>query len=124
MEYNLDNAVNYHYDQFPPSSINYEFFIQELLHATETLARFDQMLKNLYEEMKMEFSDLLSSKWSLICLDFIFTNPVFRNNKFVSNTKIPAATAGSIVKKLIDKGYLRLKEEAAGRRPALYSFEP
>lgn len=83
-----------------------------------------ESIKDLYEEMKTEFSDLLSSKWSLIALDFIFTNPVFRNNRFVNSTKIPVPTAAVMVKKLIDRGYLVQKEAAAGRRPALYSFEP
>ncbi len=83
-----------------------------------------ESIKKLYEEMKTAFTDLLSSKWSLIILDFVFTNPVFRNNKFISSTQIPAATATGVVKKLIEKGYLLQKEEAAGRRPALYSFEP
>lgn len=83
-----------------------------------------ESIKNLYEEMKTEFSELLSSKWNLIALDYIFTNPVFRNNKFVNKTKIPAPTAAVIVKKLVEIGYLTLKEEASGRRPAMYSFEP
>jgi len=47
MDFNLDDAVSYHYDQFPPNNINYEFFIQELIAATETLARYDQVIKNL-----------------------------------------------------------------------------
>lgn len=83
-----------------------------------------ESIRNLYEEMKTEFSELLSSKWSLTALDYIFTNPVFRNNKFVSNTKIPVPTAAVMVKKLVEIGYLVQKEEASGRRPALYSFEP
>lgn len=57
-------------------------------------------------------------------LDFIFTYPVFRNNKFVSVTKIPNATAGTVIKKLIDGEYLVVREEASGRRAALHSFEP
>jgi Fic family protein len=48
MDYNLDNAVSYHYDKFPPEHINYEIFIEELIKATETLAQFDQMIKNLH----------------------------------------------------------------------------
>lgn len=42
------HAVNYHYDNFPPSSIDYSVFINELLSATAAIARFDQMLKNLH----------------------------------------------------------------------------
>ena len=47
MDFNIKDAVNYHYDQFPPDNIDYQYFIQELINATETLARFDQMIKNL-----------------------------------------------------------------------------
>jgi len=57
-------------------------------------------------------------------LDFIFTHPVFRNNTFVSTTKIPNAMAILIIKKLVENGYLVLKEEAAGRRAAMHWFEP
>src|SRR5690606_18057976 len=48
MEYNLNKAVNYHYESFPPQNINYNLFIHELVKATDALARFDQMLKNLH----------------------------------------------------------------------------
>src|SRR5690554_8201847 len=48
MDYNLDKAVDYHYNNFPPENINYSLFIQELVRATDALARFDQMLKNLH----------------------------------------------------------------------------
>jgi DNA-binding IclR family transcriptional regulator len=74
--------------------------------------------------MKAEFAELLSSKWNMEILDFIFTYPVFRNNRFVKNTGIPAATGALIIKKLVEQGYLRQIEEASGRRAALYSFEP
>ncbi len=83
-----------------------------------------ESIMSLYEQMKLEFSELLSSKWSLNTLDFVFTNPVFRNNRLSSVAGIPTATAAGITKKLMDQGYLKLREEAAGRRPALYSFEP
>src|SRR5690606_30730817 len=85
--------------------------------ATKNLA-IAERIRNLYEDMKIEFTDLLSSKWSLNILDFIFTNPVFRNNKFVNTTQIPAATAAGVIKKLTERGYLTQKEAAAGRRPA------
>ena len=48
MEYNVSNAVNYHYESFPPEKIEYGIFIQELVRATDAVARFDQMLKNLH----------------------------------------------------------------------------
>lgn len=48
MSLNLTNAVKYHYGQFPPISLKYELFIQELIKATDAIARYDQMLKNMH----------------------------------------------------------------------------
>ncbi|MDR7763575.1 hypothetical protein [Riemerella anatipestifer] len=54
----------------------------------------------------------------------VFTNPVFRTNRFVKETQIPNATASGIIKKLLENDYIITKEAAAGSRSALYSFEP
>jgi len=48
MELNLDEAVDYHYDKFPPKELKYEAFMKELLAATDAVARYDQMLKNMH----------------------------------------------------------------------------
>ena len=45
MELNLENAVDYHYDKFPPNRLDYEQFIGPLVQATDAVARYDQMLK-------------------------------------------------------------------------------
>jgi Fic family protein len=107
---------------------NWEDWIRFFLTAVEKQAirnlEIAENIKTLYEQMKIEFTELLSSKWSLNTLDFVFTNPVFRNNKFTATSGIPPATAASIAKKLFETGYLIQKQEASGRRPALYSFEP
>lgn len=81
-------------------------------------------IRSLYEHMKQQFAALLSSKWSVTALDFVFTNPVFRNNKFTSSSGIPAATAARFTRILLDHGIIHTIEDASGRRPALYSFEP
>src|SRR3989304_7353199 len=48
MEPNLENASKYHYDKFPPRSLNYEQFVEPLVKATDAVARYDQMLKNMH----------------------------------------------------------------------------
>ena len=48
MELNFDEAVNYHYDRFPPPNIDYGKFVEVLVNATDAVARYDQMLKNMY----------------------------------------------------------------------------
>ena len=45
---NFDNAVEYHYDKFPPKDINYRKLVDSLVKATDSLARYDQMLKNMH----------------------------------------------------------------------------
>lgn len=81
-------------------------------------------IKSLYEEMKHIFSDTLSSKWSVNALDYIFTKPIFRNNRFTSKSGIPGPTAARFTRILLEKELIRTIEEASGRRPALYAFEP
>ena len=74
--------------------------------------------------MKHIFSDTLSSKWSVNALDYIFSNPIFRNNRFTSKSGIPVATAARFTRMLLERELIRTLEEASGRRAALYAFEP
>lgn len=48
MECSFEDAVNYHYDKFPPRCLDYNKFIDHLIKATGALARYDQMLKNMH----------------------------------------------------------------------------
>ncbi len=100
------------------------FFLEALEQQAIKNLLIAENIQNLYEEMKTIFADVLSSKWSVNALDFVFTNPVFRNNRFTSNSGIPAASAARFTRALLDQGIIITVEEASGRRPALYSFEP
>lgn len=48
VELNFENAVNYHYDKFPPAKLDYEKLMEPIVRATDAIARFDQMLKNMH----------------------------------------------------------------------------
>lgn len=100
------------------------FFLEAIEQQAIRNLTIAENIRELYEEMKNVFSDVLSSKWSVNALDFVFTNPVFRNNKFTANSGIPTATAARFTRLLLDKNLLTTVEEASGRKPALYSFEP
>ena len=107
---------------------NWEAWCIFFLNAIEKQAirnlEIAERIKNLYEDMKPIFSDALSSKWSVNALDYIFKNPIFRNNRFTSKSGIPGPTAARFTRILLDKELLRTLEESSGRRPALYAFEP
>jgi Fic family protein len=109
-------------------SNNWESWCIFFLNAIEKQAiknlEIAERIRRLYEEMKFIFSDLLSSKWSVNALDYIFKYPIFRNNRFTSKSGIPGPTAARFTRILLDKDLLRTLEESSGRRPALYSFEP
>ncbi len=89
----------------------------ENLKAAETIVQ-------LYEAMKVRFREELVSQWSIPALDFIFSRPVFRNSAFTRDSGIPRPTAARFTKVLAERGLLTTVEAAAGRRPALYAFEP
>lgn len=100
------------------------FFFKAIEDQAHKNIQVAESIKQLYEEMKSIFADTLSSKWSVNALDFIFANPIFRNNRFTNDSGIPAQTASRFTRLLLDRGILRTIKDASGRRPALYAFEP
>ena len=100
------------------------FFLQALeAQASQNLRKAEE-IRALYEGMKDSFRRELSSQWSTQALDFMFPRPIFRNNVFTAKAGIPPATAHRFTRNLTDAGLLKTLVPAAGRRPALYAFEP
>jgi len=79
-------------------------------------------IKAHYEDMRERFRDLLRSRWSTDALDYIFANPIFRNNRFKRNSGIPPQTANSFTNKLVEAGLLRVLIPPAGQAPGMYAF--
>lgn len=100
------------------------FFLEALNQQAQQNLSVAEQIRALYEEMKDQFRELLSSQWSTAALDFLFSKPVFRNNVFTGKSNIPSATAHRFTRALLDAGLLHTVEASAGRRPALYAFEP
>lgn len=48
MEFNLENAVKYHYGKFPPRSLDLSQLVGSLVKATDALARYDQVIKKMH----------------------------------------------------------------------------
>lgn len=107
---------------------NWEQWIVFFLKAVQVQAiknlEIAESIRSLYERLKLEFAEELASKWSITALDFLFTYPVFRNNRFTNNAGIPGPTAAQLSKKMAEKGYIVEVEAASGRKPAMFSFEP
>lgn len=100
------------------------FFLEALEQQAIKNLQIAENIKDLYEVMKETFRELLASQWCLQALDFVFTNPIFRNSRFTNSSGIPASSAAKFSKILLEHKLLVLVQEASGRRPALYRFEP
>lgn len=100
------------------------FFLNAVEHQAVNNLAVAESIKSLYDDMKGRFASLLSSKWSVRALDYIFTQPIFRNSAFVANSGIPAPTASRFTRVLLEEGLLQVVRPASGRRAATYRFEP
>lgn len=100
------------------------FFLEAVEKQAIMNLEISESIQSLYAEMKDVFRGLLVTQWHIQALDFIFANPIFRNNHFKSESGIPPQPSKRITKILSDNGLLTTIEEASGRKAALYSFEP
>ena len=100
-------------------------FFLEALHA-QACVNIDtaNRILVLYGEMREQFRIILNSQYHDQALDFVFGNPVFKNDRFVDRSGIPAASARALSRRLVEAGFLRTLEPASGRRAALYAFDP
>lgn len=100
------------------------FFLQALHQQARDNLETAQRIQALYAEMRERFRTLLNSQYHDRALDYVFANPVFRNDRFVARAGMPAATARILSRRLIEGGLLRVLDPAAGRRAGLYAFDP
>lgn len=100
------------------------FFLNALHEqACVNIDTADRIL-GLYGEMRERFRVVLNSQYHDQALDFVFQSPVFRNDSFVDRSGIPASSARALSRRLVEAGQLRTIEPSAGRRAALYAFDP
>ena len=100
------------------------FFLEAIRGQAEMNLIKSEEIQDLYESMKETFRVHLSSQWSIKALDFIFANPVFRNNAFTDHSGIPKPTAHRFTRMLLEAELLTTLLPPSGRRPGLYAFEP
>jgi Fic family protein len=100
------------------------FFLAAVAQQAKDNLQVAESIRELYEAMKSQFAEILSSRWSVKALDYIFTNPIFRNSSFTSKSGIPPATASRFTRVLLEKNLLQTIRPASGQRAATYRFEP
>ncbi len=101
-----------------------EFFLEGVAQQAVQNLEVAQSIRGFYEEMKPRFIALLSSKFAVAALDYLFTYPLFSNSRFTRAANIPSQTAARFTRVLLQEGLLQPVIEASGRRSAVYRFEP
>ncbi len=100
------------------------FFLRAMhAQAAVNVSTADRIL-TLYGEMRERFRETLNSQFHDQALDFVFASPIFRNDRFVDRSGIPVSSARLLSRRLVEAGFLRTIEASAGRRAALYAFDP
>lgn len=99
------------------------FFLTALHEQAKLSIEVADQIFALYSAMREKFRVVLNSQYHDQVLDFVFGNPIFRNDRFVEKSGIPAASARALSRRLVEAGLLRTMQPSAGRRAALYSFD-
>lgn len=98
------------------------FFLEGLIEqASENQAKARAILE-LHQRMLRQVSELTHSHNAGLAVDFLFGRPVFASTHFVEGSGIPRPTALRFLSVLRDEGILRVLQEGAGRRAAIYAF--
>lgn len=100
------------------------FFLSGLHEQAMRNIEIATQIFQLYDDMKVRFREELNSQWSVEALDFMFTNPKFRNNRFTNHANIPSHVAMTMTRKLRDAGLIVQVVAASGQSPAMYAFKP
>ncbi|MEP0814563.1 MAG: Fic family protein [bacterium] len=77
---------------------------------------------NLYNQIKLQISELTRSQFAIHALEWIFKKPVFSSVDFVANSNIPEPTARRILNVLKEADILKNIRIGSGRRPSIFAF--
>ncbi|HEY2345999.1 MAG TPA: Fic/DOC family N-terminal domain-containing protein [Xanthomonadaceae bacterium] len=98
------------------------FFLEALrFQAQENEAKATEIL-SLYAEVKERVVKFTHSQHAIQAVDFIFSRPVFFGPTFITDSRIPRASATRILTLMRTHNLLRTLRAGLGRRPGLYEF--
>ncbi|MDD2704959.1 MAG: Fic family protein [Acidocella sp.] len=100
------------------------FFLHALHEQASVNVSMADAIFQLYTVMRERFREELNSQYHDQALDFVFASPIFRNDRFIDRSGIPATSARTFSRRLVEAGLLRVIEPASGRRAAMYAFDP
>lgn len=98
------------------------FFLTGIVEQAEKNIHQTRKIIALYEDMKHIMAEKTHSQWAIQCLDYIFTQPIFKTSDFNTDAKVPKTSAARLLKAMEENDIIHCIERGAGRRPSLYAF--
>lgn len=100
-----------------------QFFLKGIIQQAKKNSEQTKAILDLYEKMKQKISELTHSQYSIQCLDFIFSTPIFTTSNFQEESNVPKASASRLIRALEEESIIDCIERGAGRRPSKYIFK-
>lgn len=126
-QYLENNRQNY-YDALKAITDNNEwtlwlrFFLKGIIEQAENNIEQARLIIELYESYKNQITEQMHSQFSIQCLDYIFSNPLFSTSGFQKDSSVPKTSAARLIKAMEQNHMIECFEKGAGRRPSFYVF--
>jgi Fic family protein len=98
------------------------FFLKGIIQQAENNSKQARLIQELYENYKARITEQMHSQFSIQCLDYIFSNPVFSSSGFQKDSGVPKTSASRLIKAMEQSDMIECFEKGAGRRPSYFVF--
>jgi Fic family protein len=99
-----------------------QFFLMGIIQQAEKNTQQTKTIMALYDEMKTVMATQTHSQWSIQCLDFIFSHPIFNTSDFVRESTVPKTSAARLLRSMEESHIITCLHRGVGRRPSLFAF--
>ncbi|MEM9024230.1 MAG: Fic family protein, partial [Bacteroidota bacterium] len=99
-----------------------KFFLIGVIEQAEKNASQTRKILELYDEMKVLMAENTHSQWSIQCLDYIFSQPIFNTSQFNAGAQVPKTSAARLLRSMEESNLVECVSRGKGRRPSLYAF--
>ncbi|AXI99342.1 Fic family protein [Cyclonatronum proteinivorum] len=99
-----------------------QFFLSGIIQQAEKNVKQTREIISLYDTMKTVMVDKTHSQYSIQCLDYIFSRPVFNTSDFNKSSGVPKTSASRLLKGMEENGIISCVRRGAGRKPGVFAF--
>ena len=98
------------------------FFLEGIVQQSEKNINQTRQIHQLYDAIKVQMASQTHSQFSIQCLDFIFSTPIFSTTEFHQKSGVPKSSAARLLKSMEENEIIKCMEKGVGRRPSLFVF--